>query len=84
MAKIAAGCRVAEPSNRFNDWLRPLWVRVGIIVFCAVWCAWEWLYNHDQFWGFITLAAVGWGIWELIINFDKKYGARPPDGPAKS
>jgi hypothetical protein len=74
---------VADTPNRFNAWLRPLWVRVLIIVFCAGWTAWEWLVNRDQFWGMITLAATGWGIWELIVNFEKKYGA-PPDGTPKS
>ena len=74
---------MAETPNRFNAWLRPLWVRVGIIIFCAAWSGWEWLYNKDQFWGFLTLAATGWGIWELIINYDKKYGSPPSDSPPK-
>ena len=61
-------------------WFRPLYRRVILVGVVALWCAWEWLYNHDQFWGLITLAALAYGVWTFFINFDKelaKYDAKP-------
>jgi hypothetical protein len=58
------------------EWFRPVWRRAAITGFCVVWCAWEWLANRDQFWGFLTLALVAWAIWTFFINYDKSVG--PP------
>ena len=48
--------------------LEPMWRRVALTVVVAIWCATEW-YFGDQFWGFLTLAAVAYLIWKLFIAF---------------
>lgn len=53
-------------------WFKPWWKRAILIGFVALWCGWEWLYNQDQFWGYLTLAALGYAIWSFWINFDKE------------
>lgn len=53
-------------------WFKPLYRRVILIGIIALWCAWEWLYNHDQFWGLITLAALAYAVWSFGINYDKE------------
>ena len=58
------------------EWFRPMWRRVVLIAFVVGWCGWEWLFNKDQFWGFLTLALVAWAIWTFFITFDKTVG--PP------
>lgn len=60
------------------EWFRPVWRRVAITGFCVVWSGWEWLFNHDQFWGFLTLALSAWSIWTFFIGYDKNAG--PPKG----
>jgi len=61
-----------KPRPLSMPWFKPLWRRVLVVGFVAVWCAWEWLYNHDQFWGLITIAALGYGVWTFFINFDNE------------
>ena len=47
-----------KPRVLSMPWFKPLYRRVLVIAVIAVWCGFEWLYNHDQFWGMITLAAL--------------------------
>jgi hypothetical protein len=61
-----------KPRPLTLPWFKPLWRRVIVIAIIAVWCGWEWLYTHDQFWGMITLAALAYGVWIFIINFDNE------------
>jgi hypothetical protein len=53
-------------------WFKPLYRRVIVVGIIAVWCGFEWFYNHDQFWGLITLAALAYGVWTFFINFEKE------------
>jgi len=53
-------------------WFRPLYRRVILVGIIALWCGFEWLVNHDQFWGMITLAALAYGVWIFFINFEKE------------
>jgi len=61
-----------KPRFMTLPWFKPVYRRVILTGFIVAWCAWEWLYNHDQFWGLITLAAVAYAIWSFWINFDKE------------
>ncbi|MGV3651543.1 MAG: DUF3329 domain-containing protein [Devosia sp.] len=60
-------------------WLRPLWVRIGLVVFVGVWCLVEWLWWHDPLFQWLTIAALVYAIWSLIISFDR---TPPKDGDA--
>jgi len=60
-----------------SQWFKPLWVRILVTALVAAWCAWEWLYSKDQFWGMLTIAMLGWAIYTFFITHDKK----PGDGP---
>ena len=53
-------------------WFKPWWRRAILIGVVAIWCGWEWLYNKDQMWGYITLAALAYAVWSFGINFDKE------------
>lgn len=53
-------------------WFRPLYRRVILVALIAVWGAWEWIYNQDQFWGMITIAMLAYAVWTFFINFDKE------------
>lgn len=53
-------------------WFKPIWRRGILIGVVAVWCLWEWVFNQDQLWGLITLAALGYAVWVFGINFDKE------------
>jgi hypothetical protein len=57
------------------EWFRPLWRRVAVVVFCFGWSGWEWLGNHDQTWGIITLGLVAYSVWTFFITFDRKMAA---------
>jgi hypothetical protein len=58
-----------------------MWRRVAIVSFCVAWSGWEWLYNHDQFWGSLTLVLAGWSVWTLFITYDKNAGPPPGSTP---
>ena len=73
-----------------NDvsWFRPLWRRIAVTVFLALWCAWELLWTHDQFWAFLVGAALAYSLYNFFYAFPKEdlYNAnqseppRPPEG----
>ena len=63
-------------------WFKPLYRRIIVVGIIAVWCGFEWLYNHDQFWGLITLAALAYGVWTCFINFENELNKT--DGKPKS
>ena len=75
-----------------NDisWFRPLWRRVAVTAFLAVWCAWEWLWNREPFWGVLVGAALAYSLYNFFYAFPKEepayepQSAHPPasdDGP---
>lgn len=61
-----------KPGLLTLQWFKPLYRRVILIAIIVGWALWEWFYTHDQFWGLITLAALGYGIWMFFINFEKE------------
>jgi hypothetical protein len=64
-------------------WFKPLYRRVILIAIVAAWCVFEWFFNHEQLWQWITLAALAYAIWSFGINFDKEL-KKYEDGQPKS
>ena len=54
------------------NWFRPLWRRVAVTWFLAVWCAYEWLFSHEEFWGMLVGAALAFSIYSFFITFPKE------------
>ena len=59
------------------SWFRPLWRRVAVTVFLAIWCAWELLWTQDQFWAFLVGAALIYSLYNFFYAFPKE---EPDDG----
>lgn len=47
---------------------RPLWVRVLIVGFCAIWCGVE-FYNQQPFWGTITGGIAAYSAYVLLLTY---------------
>ncbi|WP_108460118.1 hypothetical protein [Devosia naphthalenivorans] len=62
---------MALKSNDAN-WFRPMWRRVSITVFLAIWLAWEALWNQDQFWAFLVGAALLYSLYNFFYAFPKE------------
>ena len=60
-----------KPGFMTLGWFEPVYRRVIVVAAIACWTLWEWLYNHDQFWGLISLVMLVYGVWTFFINFDK-------------
>jgi hypothetical protein len=67
------------------NWFRPLWRRVGVTAFLAIWCAWEWLWNKEPFWGVLVGAALAYSLYNFFYAFPKEEPANeqipPPSAP---
>lgn len=72
-----------KPGIGTMPWFRPVYRRVIVVAIVACWCAWEWLFNQDQFWGLLTLAALAYAIWTFFINFENEL-KKVEDGKPKS
>jgi hypothetical protein len=75
----SAGARIMN--ERDTDWFRPLWRRVAVTAFCAVWAAWEWFYTNDALWKWIALAAAAIAVWTFFVAFDRGGKTPPPNKP---
>ncbi len=53
-----------------HPWFRPLWRRVAVVVFCAVWAAFE-LYSGEPFWATIFGGMAAYALWVYIIKYPK-------------
>lgn len=70
------------------SWFRPLWRRVAVTVFLAIWLAWELIWTQDQFWAFLVGAALLYSLYNFFYAFPKEEPAnvqpseppRAPDG----
>lgn len=56
-------------NDRDRDWFAPLWRRVLVVAFLAVWTGWEWLFNHDQLWGTMTAGLLAYAVWAFFIGY---------------
>ena len=68
-----------------NDvkWFKPIWRRVAVTAFLAVWCAWEWIWNQEPFWGVLVGAALAYSLYNFFYAFPKEEPANeqiPPPG----
>jgi hypothetical protein len=52
------------------NWMRPLWVRILLVLIPAVWAGVEAVYG-EQLWATLFGVAAAWGLWSLILKFDE-------------
>ncbi len=64
------------------NWFRPMWRRVSITVFLAIWLAWEVFWNQDQFWAFLVGFALLYSLYNFFYAFPKEEPKN--DNPAES
>jgi hypothetical protein len=60
-------------SDRDSSFLKPLWRRIALVGFCAVWAAWE-AWNGETFWATIVGAMAVYGAWTFLIDYDRAPG----------
>jgi len=69
-----------------NDlkWFRPLWRRVALAAFLALWLGWELFFTRDMFWAALVGAALAYVGWNFFYAFPKETpnDAVPPVDPA--
>lgn len=49
-------------------WMRPVWVRIAIVLVCAVWTGVE-TYFGDRLWSMVAAGVTGYGIWTFFITW---------------
>ena len=64
-------------NDRDHPWLRPLWVRIAIVVVCAIWSGLE-FYSGQAFWGTLAGGMAVYAAWMYLLNHPK-----PQDQPQK-
>lgn len=60
------------------SFFRPLWRRIAVTAFCAVWAVIE-IIGRDQMWIFITLGLTAYAAWSFFIAFPKEAPATPAE-----
>lgn len=66
------------------NWFRPLWKRLGVVIFLSIWLAWEAFFNQDQFWSFMIGVVLAYAVYNFFIKFPKEGPASDdvtPSGP---
>ena len=58
-----------------HPFFRPLWRRIGLVVFCAGWAAFE-FWNGESFWGTLAAGMAAYAAGVFLINY------KPPADPA--
>jgi hypothetical protein len=71
---------MALKQNDLN-WFRPLWRRLAVMAFLAVWLAWELFWTHDQFWALLVGAALAYSLYTLFYAFPKEEPSNEPIQP---
>ncbi|MEO5808445.1 hypothetical protein [Devosia sp.] len=72
------------------DWFAPLWRRLTVTVFLAVWCAWEFFGSKDQFWAGLVGAALLYALYSFFYAFPRRGGkpkstdTLPPPAPPEA
>ena len=54
------------------NWFRPMWRRVSITVFLAIWLTWEIVWNKDQFWALLVGFALLYSLYNFFYAFPKE------------
>jgi len=67
------------------NWFRPLWRRVAVVLFLAVWLGWELLWSGEMFWALLVAAALAYSLYNFFYAFPKEEPAdeqiQPPSPP---
>lgn len=71
---FAAAMIRSEP----HPWLRPLYRRVGVLVVCVVWLAFE-VMQQQTFWLILAAAATGYALWEFFLGPTYRTAEDPRD-----
>jgi hypothetical protein len=56
--------------DRDHPFFRPLYRRILVTLFCAVWAAWE-VYNGERMWAYITMGITAYAAWVYLITYDR-------------
>lgn len=64
--------------DRDHPFFRPLWRRVAIVAFCAVWAAWE-FHNREMFWAVLVGAMAVYGAWTFLIAYEAGQAGKDGD-----
>ena len=68
------------PAGRMKDrdhpFFRPLWRRIALVAFCAIWSAIEY-YNGQEFWGMAALGMTAYAAYSYLWLYRE-----PPAPPA--
>ncbi len=51
-----------------HPWLRPLWRRVAVIAFCALWVAVEAWHDPNGIWFWLIVAITAWGGYDFFLS----------------
>lgn len=60
-------------------WFRPLWRRIAVTAFLAVWLAWELIWTQDSFWALLVGAALAYSLYNFFYAFPKEEPAAAAD-----
>lgn len=74
---------MALKENDLN-WFRPLWRRIAVVAFLAVWLAWEAIWTKETMWIVLVGAALAYSLYNFFYAFPKeepKNDEVPPAGP---
>jgi hypothetical protein len=62
-----------------NAFYRPLWRRIAIVCFVALWLAFELVYVRDGLWTAVAAGFLAYAAWTFLINWPKT-----PDKPPQA
>lgn len=51
-----------------DDFFRPLWIRLAIVIACAGWAVLEWT-SGETGWAMMAGAVAVYGVWSFLINY---------------
>lgn len=68
-----------KPQEQQSAFYRPLWRRVAIVCFVALWLAFELYYVRDGLWIAVAGGFLAYAAWTFLINWPKT-----PDKPTQA
>lgn len=54
------------------NWFRPLWRRVALVVFLAIWLGWEVFFTGETLWMVLVGAALAYSLYNFFYAFPKE------------
>jgi hypothetical protein len=54
------------------NWFRPLWRRIALVVFLAIWLAWEAIWTRETLWIVLVGAALAYALYNFFYAFPKE------------